>query len=92
MTNREKTEKLLEAYRHTTMLPATLRQPLRGALKCVLANAASVEHLKATISSMISSDPPYNEHSPIMANFKNRLNSAEANLVKAEEVLYGSLV
>ena len=90
MTNREKTEKLLEAYRHTTMLPATLRQPLRGALKCVLANAASVEHLKATISSMISSN--YSEHSPIMANFKNRLNSAEANLVKAEEVLYGILV
>lgn len=90
MTNREKSKEILKAYRQTTMLPATIREPLRGVLKGVIQELASVEHLKDTISSMISSQ--YKESSPIMANLKTRLATAEANLLKHEEALYGKLI
>lgn len=87
MNQREKSKEILKAYRHTTMVPATIAEPLRGALKGVIQNLASVEHLKDTISSMISSG--YRENSPIMANLKTRLNTCEAQLVQQEAVLYG---
>ena len=81
-------QKAVEIYRQNPTLDAKLGKQRRGELRGVIGCVASQGHLQRTISDMRFAG--YQENSPAIRLFYNRLSEVEAQL-KQFEVAYGSI-
>ena len=71
-------EKLWKDYRQYPLLGATIGEPRRGALRGIIGCTASLEHLKASVSSHISEG--YREDTPFIQTLRTRMKAVEEEL------------
>lgn len=81
-------EKAVEGYRHTPIMDGSLNLESRMELRTLIGAVASQKHLRTTLSEMRSAG--YQENSPALKVFKDRLRNVETTL-KTLEGKYGKI-